>query len=58
MICQWQVTKTWRGKVSSAEFADLEIIEEAATRQGSEKIAVLQMSEIATACNITQISSP
>ena len=44
--------------MSSAEFGDLARIEEVATRQGSEKIAVLQMSEIATACNITQISSP
>ena len=41
--------------MSSAEFADLEIIKEAATRQGSEKIAVLQISEIATACKITQV---
>ena len=42
----------------SAEFGDLESIAEAATRHHSEKVAVLQMSEIATACNITQISTP
>ena len=43
------------GKVRSAEFDDLESIVEAAIRHHSEKVAVLQMSEIATACNITQI---
>ena len=42
----------------SAEFGDLESITEADTRQHSEKIAVLQMSEKARACNITQISTP
>ena len=42
----------------SAEFGDLESIAEADTRHHSEKVAVLQMSEIATACNITQISTP
>ena len=42
----------------SAEFDDPESIAEAATRHHSEKVAVLQMSEIATACNITQISIP
>ena len=42
----------------SAEFGDLESIAEAATWHHSEKVAVLQMSEIATACNITQISTP
>ena len=42
----------------SAEFGDLESIAEAATRHHSEKVAVLQMSEIATDCNITQISTP
>ena len=41
----------------SAEFGDLESIAEAATRHRSEKVAVLQMSEITTACNITQIST-
>ena len=44
--------------VRSAEFGDLESIAEAVTRYHSEKIAILQMSEIATACNITQISTP
>ena len=42
----------------SAEFSDLESIAEAATRHHSEKVSVLQMLEIATACNITQISTP
>ena len=42
----------------SAELGDLESIAEAATRHHSEKVAVLQMSEIGTACNITQISTP
>ena len=42
----------------SAEFGDLEGIAEAATQHYSEKVAVLQMSEIATPCNIAQISSP
>ena len=42
----------------SAEFDDLESIAEADTQHHSEKAAVLQMSEIATACNITQISTP
>ena len=42
----------------SAEFSDFESIAEADTRHYSEKIAVLQMSEIATACNITQILTP
>ena len=46
------------GKFRSAEFGDLESIAETVTRQHSEKIAILQMSEIATACNITQISTP
>ena len=44
--------------MKSAEFGDLEGIAEAATRHYSEKLAVLQMSDIATACKITQISSP
>ena len=42
----------------SAEFGDFESIAEADTRLHSEKVAVLQMSEIATTCNITQISTP
>ena len=42
----------------SAEFDDPESISEAATWHYSEKVAVLQMSKIATACNITQISTP
>ena len=42
----------------SAEFGDLESIVEANTQHHFEKVAVLQMSEIATACNITQISTP
>ena len=42
----------------SAEFGDLESIVEAATQHQSEKVAVLQMSEIAAACNIIQISTP
>ena len=58
MIYQWQLTKKWREKVRSAEFSDFESIAEADTRHYSEKIAVLQMSEIATACNITQILTP
>ena len=37
------------GNVWSAEFRDLESIAEADTRHHSEKVAVLQMSEIATA---------
>ena len=41
-----------------AEFFDLESIAEAVTRHHSEKGAVLQISEIATACNITQILNP
>ena len=41
----------------SAEFGDLESIAEADNRHYSEKVAVLQMSEIAAACNITQIST-
>ena len=45
------------GKVKSAEFGDPESIAEAVTRHHSEKLAVLLMSEIATACNITQIST-
>ena len=44
--------------MKSAEFGDLESIAEADTQHHSEKVAVLQMSEIATACNITQISTP
>ena len=44
--------------VSSAEFGELESIAKAATRHCSEKITVLQMLEIATTCNITQISTP
>ena len=44
--------------MESAEFGDLESIAEADARHHSEKVAVLQMSEIATACNITQISTP
>ena len=46
------------GKVWSAEFRDLESIAEADTRHHSEKVAVLQMSEIAISCNIPQISTP
>ena len=42
----------------SAEFGDLESFAETATRHYSVKVAVLQMSEIATARNITQISTP
>ena len=42
----------------SAEFSNLESIAEAATRHHSEKVVVLQVSEIATACNITEISTP
>ena len=42
----------------SAELGDVESIAEAATRHRSEEVAVLQMSETATACNITQISTP
>ena len=42
----------------SAEFSDLENIAKADNRHHSEKVAVLQMPEIATACNITQISTP
>ena len=42
----------------SAEFGDLESIAEADTRHHSEKVAVLQMSDIATACKLTQISTP
>ena len=42
----------------SAAFGDLESIVEAATGDHSEKVAILQTSEIATACNITQISTP
>ena len=42
----------------TAEFGDLESIAEADNRHHFEKVAVLQMSEIATACNITQISTP
>ena len=41
-----------------AEFDVLDYIEDAATWYLSEKVAVLQMSEIVTACNITQISTP
>ena len=41
-----------------AEFGDLKNIADAATWYLSEKVAVLQMSEIVTACNITQISTP
>ena len=58
MIYQWQLAKKWRGKVKSAEFGNLEIILEADTWHHSEKVAGLQMSEIATACSITQISTP
>ena len=39
----------------SAEFGNLESIAEAAARHHSEKVVVLQVSEIATACNITEI---
>ena len=46
------------GKVIPAKFVDLESIAEADTRHHSEKVAVLQMAEMATACNITQISTP
>ena len=46
------------GKVRSAEFSDLESITEADTQHYSEKVAILQMSGIATACNIIQISIP
>ena len=42
----------------SAEFGDFESIAEADTRHHSEKVPVLQMSEIATVCNITLISTP
>ena len=42
----------------SAEFGDIESIAEADTPHHFEKVAVLQMSEIATASNITQISTP
>ena len=42
----------------SAEFGDIESIAEADPRHYSEKVAVLRMSEIATACNITQTSTP
>ena len=42
----------------SAEFSDLENIAEAANRHHPEKVAVLQMPEVGTACNITQISTP
>ena len=42
----------------SAAFGDLESVVEAATGHHSEKVAILQISEIATACNITQISTP
>ena len=42
----------------SAEFGDLEYIAEADNRHHSEKVAILQVLEIATACNITQISTP
>ena len=45
-------------KVRSIEFGDLESIVEAATWHLSEKVAVLQISEIATACKSTQISTP
>ena len=57
MIYQWQLTKKRGGKVRSAEFGDPESIAEADTRHHAEKLAVLLMSEIATACNITQIST-
>ena len=46
------------GNVRSAEFGDLESIAEADTQHCSEKVAILQMSGIATACNIIQISIP
>ena len=42
----------------SAEFGDLESVAEEDTQHHSEKVAVLQISEMATACNITQISTP
>ena len=42
----------------SAEVGDFESVAEANAQHHSEKIAVLQMSEIATACNIAQISTP
>ena len=42
----------------SAEFGDLESIAEADTWHHSEKVAVLQMSEVTIVCNITQISTP
>ena len=42
----------------SAEFCDLENIVEAVAQHHSKKIAVLQISEIATACNITQVLNP
>ena len=46
------------GNVRSAEFGDFESIAEADTRHYSENVVVLQMLEIATAYNITQISTP
>ena len=42
----------------SAEFGDLESIAEAGSQHHSEKVALLQMSEIATAYNISPISTP
>ena len=42
----------------SVAFGDLESVVEAATGHHSEKVTILQISEIATACNITQISTP
>ena len=44
--------------MKSAEFGDLESSAKAHTWHYSEKAAVLQMSEIAMACYITQISTP
>ena len=41
----------------SAEVGDLESIAKADTRHYSEKVAVLQMSEIGTPFNITQTST-
>ena len=42
----------------SAEFSNLESIAKAAIRHHSEKAVVLEVSEIATACNITEVSTP
>ena len=57
MMYQWQLTTKWRGKVRSADLGDLESVAEADTQHHSKRVAVLQMSEIATAFNITKIST-